>query len=414
MDDNNNFIKHNKNKKGVYELNLNFYHDTKIKYCQENLKYYNSGFNYNVWKRYLKTFDTLSVHTRLESISKSTDISESESSGPNVTFEPIKTYKGLKSIFNIKKIILEIEESINDQEYFIIRIPSIIGLIAGLLLIRKKKKYMVEVVGCARNAYLYRGDIVSKLIALPMYYLQKKVVRNASVASYITENYLSEIYKNNKIIYTGVSNVHYDSDKDVYNGIRKMELALNDNNDRGYYTVGLIGSLDVNYKGHLTAFKAVKFIKESGYNIHLKLVGPGNLKRWKRKINKLGIEDNIELVGKLPAGEAIDKYLKELDFYIQPSKTEGHGRALVEAVNNSCVCFGSNVGGIPETLNKDYLFKPGDYKGLSRMIIEHMNSQEKKIENIEKNYSKLVKYNPILIEKKREAALECYRKEGLK
>lgn len=72
---------------------------------------------------------------------------------------------------------------------------------------------------------------------------------------------------------------------------------------------------------------------------------------------KYNIEDNVIHHGMLPSGEGIYNWLQTIDIYIQPSLTEGHSRALVEAVYNGCIAFGTNTGGIPDTLDLSYTFK---------------------------------------------------------
>lgn len=48
--------------------------------------------------------------------------------------------------------------------------------------------------GCGKDALFYKGGLLSKIISLPSYYLQKYITNNASVAIYITENYLQSKY----------------------------------------------------------------------------------------------------------------------------------------------------------------------------------------------------------------------------
>ena len=62
--------------------------------------------------------------------------------------------------------------------------------------------------------------------------------------------------------------------------------------------------------------------------------------------------------------DKIFEFLKKIDVYVQPSIAESHGRVIVEAMSVGCPVIGSNVGGIPELVNHQYVFKKKNYKDL--------------------------------------------------
>ena len=62
-------------------------------------------------------------------------------------------------------------------------------------------------------------------------------------------------------------------------------------------------------------------------------------------------------------------YYDSLDIYIQPSKQEGLPRAVIEAMSRGCPVIGTNIAGIPELIQKEFLFK----KGSTKEVISALN-----------------------------------------
>lgn len=388
-------------------MKLNFYHDSVIIYSKAKDIFYSSSLSKSVWDRYLNVFSLVKVHTRTKK-NVSENINLAISSGENVSIEPIRTYTSLKSLLSFTKVYNEIKQTIDNESYFVLRLPSMIGYIAGVILIKNKKKYYVEVVGCGKDALFYKGGLLSKIISLPSYYLQKHITNNASVAIYITENYLQSKYPSKGEIYSGVSNVTLNFDNYDEKLINNRIYRFTSKNKNSIIKIGLIASLDVKYKGHKVAFKTIKLLKEKGYNIQLELVGHGTLESWQDILKKYNIEDNVIHHGMLPSGEGIYNWLQTIDIYIQPSLTEGHGRALVEAVYNGCIAFGTNTGGIPDTLDLSYTFKKNDYMKLSELIEKAINNEDYSANNIRTNFSNVKKYEQSHIESLRTTSLKKY------
>jgi len=119
-------------------------------------------------------------------------------------------------------------------------------------------------------------------------------------------------------------------------------------------------------------------------------------KYLKKMASKLGIENQIFFLGSL-THEEVFNLLDTIDVYIQPSLTEGLPRALVEAMSRGCLCLGSDVGGIPELLDKNCLFKKKSSKSISSILM--------KLENVEKicieNYKKSKKFEKLKLDAKR-------------
>ena len=158
------------------------------------------------------------------------------------------------------------------------------------------------------------------------------------------------------------------------NVLRNRLLKIKNKSDGDKYKLGLIGSLNVNFKGHGVAIKALSYLKNK--NIELHFLGAGDAKKWKKIAKKYGVEKQIFFDGTLPGGEKVYEWMDELDLYLIPSLQEGLPRALVEAMSRGCPAIGSNTGGIPELLGKKYIFGKKQAKKLANKIEDVLYNKE--------------------------------------
>src|SRR5699024_2686321 len=135
----------------------------------------------------------------------------------------------------------------------------------------------------------------------------KKYIEETNNNIYVTKYYLQNRYPSGKNSYNA-SNVFIN---EVRNNYKPKNLS--------FKKVGLIGSLDTNYKGIETVLKSMTLLNK---DIKLEIVGNGPQEKWKRKIRKYNLSDRVSLIGALNQGKEIDDWFSTLDLYIQPSYTE--------------------------------------------------------------------------------------------
>ena len=70
--------------------------------------------------------------------------------------------------------------------------------------------------------------------------------------------------------------------------------------------------------------------------------------------------------------------MHNFDLIIVPSYIEAFPNVILEALYYNVPVLGSDVGGIPLILSREHLFKPGDYKMLSKKIIYLLNNDNYK------------------------------------
>ncbi|MBS8265639.1 glycosyltransferase [Mesobacillus boroniphilus] len=396
-------------------MKVSFFHDAKL-IKDKSSNYYSIGFTYNIWKRYLSVFDELMISTRIFAEHPGNVEEEYKgyqiSSGENVFFSPISEYIGIKDILtNYSAIRKQIRNSLKSTDGAIIRLPSIIGILACREANKLNKTIVIETVGCSWDAFWNYGSLVSKVVAGPMFLLQRKYTKSAPFVIYITKKFLQNRYPSKGVNAEGVSNVMVTTpNSDIFNMREQRILNLKRENK---LKIGLIGSLNVNYKGHETAIKALSYLKNKGIKAELYFVGGGDPARWKKIAEQYNVLNNINFIGVISSGEKVNNWLDEMDIYIQPSKAEGQGRALIEAVSRGCICFGSSVGGITDTLDEEFLFHPKKFKNLAKLIIRVLDDHDFAIKNIKRNVKNISAFNKEIIEEKRNSILNDFRKSIL-
>lgn len=375
-------------------MKLLFIHgEEKIKEDKKGNFYTDGSYTENVWNRYEQIAEDITVMFRKEE--KIYLVEEAKSK-----FQPFNTekykfielediYKSIKAFINItkrQKNRKEIKKNIENSDIVIIRLPSEVGYLAAQIAKRCKKKYLLEVVGCPRDA-LWNHSFMGKILAPFSYLKMRETVKKAPYVIYVTNNFLQKRYKTRGIKFACSDvDLPYIDEAILAKRINKIEQYSKKNT----YKFGLIGSLDVNYKGHELAIKGLAMLKNK-INFELHFLGTGNKEKWIKLAQKYKVEDKVFFDGALPHNEVF-KWMDQLDIYLILSKTEGMPRALIEAMSRACPCIGTDVGEISELLNKDLIINKNDYLKLSKIIEEILNNKEKMQIYANENFKKAKNY----------------------
>lgn len=377
-------------------MKLVFIHDHK--FIKINDSYYSTG------KFSEKTLNNYKIPPikKIEFISRIQKNNYSEknlvkASSNHIEIQPI-TFLKKKVDFLLKRKQIEtfIDEHITGNEIVIIRLPSEIGYIAMHHFKKRNIDFGIELVGDPWEALWYHGSILGKFMAVINKYKTKHYIYNAKNVMYVTQKYLQEKYPTNFKSYTA-SNVFINNINSDYK-VKTNQI----------YKIGLIGSLDTEYKGIDTALKSLSLIDE---NFIFEIVGNGPQEKWLEKIKKYNLEEKVVLKGAVQGGDPINEWLKELDLYIQPSYTEGLPRALIEAMSNGIPCLGSNAGGIPELLDSKFIHKVKDYKTFSYQLEEVLHNTRLRKEMSEINLKRAENYLSGNIQRQREAFIKSIYEE---
>lgn len=327
-----------------------------------------AGFPESILQRYANAFGHLDVICRSQIVDSTTLPPIMD---PRIHFHPVANVRSLGGLRLIGRVRAEIAAIVAKADCVVVRLPSTIGLLCAVEAARQGKPFVVEVVGNAFEANLHHGAVIGPAIALIEHTLCKMVVRRAPAAVYITQRYLQSLYPTNGRVFV-CPNVQIDEVATQAAAARPSRLET----DR--WTLGLVGSLDVNYKGHGVAISALAQMKARMPHAELRLefVGGGDPARWRRAARAAGVANDVKFLGTLPPGAAMKAWHDTIDIVLQPSQVEAQGRSIIEAMSRGRPVLASTAGGIPELLSNDCLIDPRDAVGLADLATALIQNSE--------------------------------------
>jgi glycosyltransferase involved in cell wall biosynthesis len=374
-------------------MNTVFVFDMKYIKCND-LYYTIGGLTYDKLSEYIACFGKIKMFTRSINIDK-VDLNKVKiASGNNIEFSTINT-KGILKLFT-KQVYKRLYSDILNAEIVIIRLPSFLGIIAYRIVKKLNKPYIVELVGCPLDSLWNYGNLKGKIIAPIMYCLTKNIIKKSEYVHYVSEKFLQDRYPTNgKMLECSdviINNI------DEHNLESKLSRIKSKNDNK--YIFGIVGSLDVNYKGHEVSIKALSLLKDIDFELHL--LGSGKKEKWIRLAKKYKIEDRVFFDGTLPSGKPVFEWLDNLDIHLIMSKTEGLPRILVEAMSRGSISIGSDVGGIPELISKDCIVDKNDYRKLADKIEYVLSDKNFQITTAQINFNKSKEFEKDKLDKKRQ------------
>ena len=357
-------------------------------------EYYSEGkLTYTTWSRFLDHGEDVTVVGRVQHVfikSKGLNIS----SGIGVTFSCIDKVGILDRIFPAR-IDCFLYDLIEKHDYIVCRLPSFLGLRAYNIAKKLRKVVLVELVGCIFDALINHGSVAGKLLAVFEYRKIRMALSKSENTIYVTNSFLQNRYPS-KTEGFPISNVELVSHG--YLATVNKEVTK----------LAFIGSLATKYKGLGDLLHAVADIKKSYPNLELHVLGGGKRDEYVKLSYKLGISRDIYFYDPIPGGAMVLKWLSQFDVYIHPSHTEGLPRSLIEAMSVGLPCVGSDVGGIPELLDSNAIFKAKDINGLSSKVQEMIDSYEIRKMMAQRNIIKSEEYEFEILREKRFKVLSVF------
>lgn len=193
-----------------------------------------------------------------------------------------------------------------------------------------------------------------------------------------------------------------DKIKLIHNGIDVEKYNLSKELRKNEITIGCVARLVPEKKGQDILIKAISKVKKLYPNVKCKLAGEvpieGGIKKNENKIyleelaKSVGVYENIDFLGNV---DNIPEFLKGIDIFVLPSRYEGFGLSLIEAISSKTPVIASNIDGPREIIKGDkygLLFEKENECDLSEKIIQVILGYEyQKIENaylyVNENYS---------------------------
>ncbi|MBC1559055.1 glycosyltransferase [Listeria booriae] len=345
-------------------MNWLFAHDNRFLEASDGQVYSEVAFSYSNWERYVAHVDQLTVIARMEPLGDLDTKLLNLSSGENVAFEGMPNPYGIRAFTPFPRGYKTVLATVEKADGVIARLPSEIGYMAVKAARKTNTPYCIEVVGDAYNAMATYGDWKGKLYAPFAERKMRRSISNANHTLYITDRHLQERYPTSGQS-VSCSNVEL-SNLEIETIERRQER---NEKPAEKLIIGMNGSLSSPYKGFETAFQALASVKSELPPFEFRILGRGSKEDWLGVIEQLGLTEHVVFSGTLPH-QGVYEWLDDIDIFLMPSKTEGQGRALIEALSRGCSCLGSNVGGIPELITKEQLHEPSDTAELANKLVK--------------------------------------------
>lgn len=297
-------------------------------------------------------------------------------------------------IFDRSKFKMIIERLVCESDAVVIRCPIFLGIYVVKAAKKHNKPYLIELVGCPWDAY-WNHSWKGKLVAPFMWYVTKKMVKNAPYVLYVTNDFLQRRYPSTGRTINCSDVALPTLDESVLDARLHKIKQMTKNKP---IVIGTTAAVDVRYKGQEYVIQAIAELNKQGYNFEYRLVGGGDKTYLQSIAEKYSVADKVIFEGSIPH-ERIFDYLDDIDIYVQPSQTEGLPRALIEAMSRGCPCVGSNAGGIPELLDTPFIFNSGNVQELANILASF--DTEKMIKQAKRNFEFSKGYAKEIIEKRR-------------
>jgi glycosyltransferase involved in cell wall biosynthesis len=358
--------------------------------CYNGEFYESSGFDNVFINRYLNIFDKVRIIARNEELTETPKPKFEKLKNDNLEFCTFVSSKQVLSVEGRKKI----KNYILECDYAVIRVPSVLGLVAADICIKNKVPYVMEVVGCPWDAVSTRG-LKWIIPALGFTYFTRRTVNKAKYVVYVTEKFLEKRYPT-KGKYIPCSNVTLENYGTV--DMQKRAKKISEFDKKEELLIGTCASVDTVYKAQDDVIKAMALLKQKGINIRYQLAGGGDQSRIGNVISKYKLEDSVEFVGELKHSDVF-AWLDSLDIYVHPSKQEGLCRAIKEAMSRGCPILAADAGGVHEQIQEECIFGKGDYNGLCKKILSINRNKMTQYSN--ENYKNASRYQSSVLYERR-------------
>jgi glycosyltransferase involved in cell wall biosynthesis len=250
------------------------------------------------------------------------------------------------------------------------------------------KKSFVVTRHNSENFWPGAPNTISKLISKFVTSRAAKFISiSNAVKKFVIEN--GEVSKN-----CTVDVIHYGSDlNSALNSIGLLDLSSRISRSNNIFRIGSIGRL-VDQKDYPTLIMAFKELLIIYPESELYIVGNGNRKgELEKLVRKLEIYEKVFFLGRT---QYISEFLSLIDLFVLPSKYEGFGLVLLEAMIAKKPILASNNSSIPEVLGLEFpgLFKTGSAQELFGKMQLIMSDKNFSIKLIDKYSDQLKKFDP--------------------
>lgn len=362
-----------------------------------------SIYGYDFWTRYLNIFDQVKIVARVKSV-LNLEGRKLRVDGLNVEVFGIPFYQGPKELakvyFRIQKALRGVDA---DCDVALMRMPS---QTASMVYSHLRK----DIPTAGEIVYDMMDDVnqpgqgpILKLLNIITSNKLKRFCRKANGVSYVTEYSIQNHYPSHASLY-GETKEFFET---CYSTITLADSAFTGPRDYmlndGLKLVLSSVAMNSERKGERIVIEVVKKCRDRGFNVSAMLIGDGTLRpSFESYAKQLAVDMNIEFTGLLPSSDHVREAMYKADVFVFPTQGEGLPRGILEAMAIGMPVLSTPVGGIPEVIDKKYLFEPTDVDGFSNMICSLLKNKEELNEMSSKNYKKALEYRNTILQERRD------------
>lgn len=367
-----------------------------------------SIYGYNFWTRYLDVFDSVRIVARVKEV-QNIDAKKLSVDGKDVEVVGIPFYQGpkqlLKKYIRIQKALKNIDEGCDAA---LLRMPSQTATMVWKHL-RKEIPLAGEIVyDMMDDVNLPGQNPVIKLLHIITSNNVKKFCLKANGVSYVTEKTIQKHYPSYARLY-GESKDHFET---YYSTITLSDEAFTAPKDfTGCNKLTLVLSsvaMNSERKGEKILIRAIKLCRDRGYDVMGIIIGDGTLRpSFEQYAQELGVSDYVEFTGLLPSSDYVRQVMLRADVFVFPTQGEGLPRGILEAMAIGMPVLSAPVGGIPEVIDKIYLFNPTDSEAYANEICHLLDNPRELTAMSKRNFNKSQEFRNELLQTRRN---EFYKK----
>lgn len=329
-------------------------------------------------------------------------------SAPQISFHLLKAYNAPQDAFlHGAALRRELDSCISRADGVILRIPSVLALVAIGVCRRRGKPYLLEICGSAYDSFRWHGDLTGRLAAPVLERYTRRAVAASRWTLYVTQSYLQNNYPSHPQARTlACSDVALAVPPASVLDERLAHISRADFSLRPV-RCGQIGNASVPYKGYRIMLLAMRNLRRLGIHVEYHIVGGGDSSALSAQARTLGVGDSLVMHGKMDH-ECIGDFMQEMDIYVHPSFQEGLPRSIVEAISYGVPCVASNVGGIGELVQEGYMHSVGDSDKLATDLLRLIQDKQELKEVATRNFNHAKVYYPEVLDARRSKFYDAF------
>lgn len=319
-------------------------------------------FTSEFYSRYLDVFDTVYVIGRIQDVSRVPE-GKKRADGEGIRFLALPPGRGVGDYLRNSRACRKlVDHYFSDYgDCAILRVPGVVANQSYPACAKSGKPYALEVVVDPWEYFSKgaNGGFVRPFVRCLWTASLKHQCLNAKGVSYVTERYLQKRYPCHAL--EGIDGFYTASYSSVELPDDSFGLPKTQFRNEGLLVCHAANNFSGNAKGHYTLMRAARILLDRGVEVRIRFIGDGPSRRdYEAYVQKHGLSDTVEFVGRLPDGNAVRDAMRNADIFVFPTMAEGLPRVLLEAMAEGLPCLSSPVCGIPEVLDDPYLIDQRD------------------------------------------------------